>query len=482
MKKILILAAVTVGITLYYFGNNRQWLPPVFTTYGSTAINNTLSDSGTAARHYQKFCSGCHGVELEKFTGHQWKNGKTKSAIFKAIKYGYANDGMPGYDTTFSDKEIYSLSDYILNFVPQQKQEKPKQQSGIYTTNLLTVKADTVATNVGVPWCVAFLPGNQLLVTDRNGRLLQIDAVTKKMAEIKDVPKTVAKGQGGFFDVLPHPNFASNQLLYLAYSKPENGQTGGKSTTAIMLAQLDKNRLVNTRDIFVALPYSSTHHHYGGRMAIGQDSCLYFSVGERGNEKENPQNPGNHLGKIHRIRLDGSVPTDNPFVNDNKAAATIWSLGNRNPQGLLSHPTTGHIWANEHGPMGGDEINWIQKGHNYGWPVITYGVNYNGTSITDKTAMPGMDQPVHFWVPSIAVSGMAIVTGSRYPQWEGNLLCGSLKFNWVSRCTMEGTTITAEESMLKGIGRLRDIRQSPDGFIYITVENPGMLLRLLPQQ
>lgn len=465
----------------YYFINNQQWIPTVFTTYSKIGEKKT-ADTSLSARHYQKYCSGCHGEGLENFTAHQWKNGKTKSAIFKAIKYGYANDGMPAYDTTFTDKEIYDLSDFIVNYVPKQKSKDGNNaQKGIFTTNLHTIKVDTVVADVGVPWSIAFLPNSNMLVTDRSGRLLQIDAATRQKTAIQGVPVTVAKGQGGFFDVMLHPDFANNQLTYLAYSKPENGKPSGKSTTAILQGRLQGNILVETKDIFVALPYSSTHHHYGGRMTLGKDGCLYFSVGERGNEQENPQNTSNHLGKIHRIHLDGSIPGDNPFVNKNNAAASIWCYGNRNPQGLITHPATGDIWANEHGPMGGDEINLIQKGHNYGWPVITYGVNYNGTSITDKTSLPGMDQPNHFWVPSIAVSGMAIVTGNRYPKWAGNLLNGSLKFKWISRCTLEGQQIVAEESMMKGVDRLRDIRISPDGFIYLAVEDPGMILKLLPQ-
>jgi glucose/arabinose dehydrogenase len=216
-------------------------------------------------------------------------------------------------------------------------------------------------------------------------------------------------------------------------------------------------------------------------MAFDKSGYLYFSVGERGNEKENPQTLTNDLGKIHRIKDDGSIPSDNPYINNNAARPSIYCNGNRNPQGLALNPFTGAIWENEHGPMGGDEINIIEKGKNYGWPIITYGINYNGMKISDKTAMPGMEQPVHFWVPSIATSGMAFVQSSIYKGWQGNILSGSLKFNWLSRCTINNNQVISEESILKGIGRLRDVRMGPDGYIYVAVENPGYIFRLIPQ-
>ncbi len=481
--KILVSTAIILSVLFlgYLFNNNGQIVPGVFITYGGISnIKYRNDDTSKVAMQYSTYCAGCHGQEMASYVNHAWKIGKTKSAIFKAIKYGYPNDGMPGFEPTFSDREIHDLSSYLLTGINNAQAQPLKNktiQSGLFTTQHQTIKLDTITSGIKMPWCIAFLPGDELLVTDRDGKLYRVKKGTP-LQEISGVPKVLAKGQGGLFDVLPHPDFKNNHQLYLSYSKPENAGSN-KSTTAILLATLNGNRLQNTQDIFVAKPYSTTHHHYGGKMAFGKDGYLYFSVGERGNEKENPQSIGNDLGKIHRIKSDGTIPADNPFAGIGNAKSSIYCYGNRNPQGLALNPHTGAIWENEHGPMGGDEINIIEKGKNYGWPVITYGVNYNGTSITDKTAMPGMEQPIHFWVPSIATSGLAFVDGSRYKGWGGDVLSGSLKFNWISRCHTEGNIITTEESMLAGIGRLRDIRTSPDGYIYVAVENPGYVFKLL---
>lgn len=463
----------------YLAFNNWHLIPQPFITYGGKG--SSTADTASMAVQYRKYCGGCHGNDMGTFVNHDWKFGKTRSAVFKAIKYGYTTTGMPAFDVTFSDKETYELADYLLKGIANNSAKKttePKKGSGVFETDLLKIKMDTVASIPDVPWCVAFLPNGELLITERRGTLYHV-AANKQLQKINGVPKVMADGQGGLFDVLLHPNFATNKIIYLSYSKLESNNSD-KSTTAIMQAILEGHELKNQHDIFIAKPYSGTQHHYGARMVFDKNGYLYFSVGERGNEKENPQTLTNDLGKIHRIKADGSIPADNPFVSNTKASPSIFCYGNRNPQGLTVHPQTGAVWENEHGPMGGDEINLIEPGKNYGWPVITYGINYNGTPITDKTSLPGMEQPQHFWVPSIAPSGLAFLQGNKYKGWEGDVLSGSLKFHWLSRCKMEGNIITSEESMLKEVGRMRDVRVSPDGYIYITVESPGYVLRLLP--
>lgn len=252
------------------------------------------------------------------------------------------------------------------------------------------------------------------------------------------------------------------------------------ATTAIMRAKLEGNRLTQQEDIFVAAPYLPTRHHYGSRLQFRTDGYLYFSVGGRGRREDNPQSLDNHCVKIHRITDDGGIPEDNPFAGQEGAMASIYSYGHRNPQGVTIHPETDDIWAHEHGPRGGDELNCIQKGLNYGWPVISCGINYNGTTFTNKTEMEDMEQPVIYWVPSIAPSGMAFVSGDRYPGWEGSLLVGSLRFKYVNLCRMEGNKVVEEEKLLKNIGRVRDVRLGPDGFIYVAVETPGYIFRLVP--
>ena len=247
-----------------------------------------------------------------------------------------------------------------------------------------------------------------------------------------------------------------------------------------MRAKLTGTTLSDQTVIFEALPYSKTRHHYGSRLVFDNKGYLFVSVGERGNEKENPQDLSRDLGKIHRIYDDGRVPEDNPFVKTPGARPTIYSYGHRNPQGMYKNPTTGEIWANEHGPRGGDELNLIKKGANYGWPVISYGINYDGKPITALSAKEGMEQPVAYWIPSIAPSGMATVDGSKYPAWKNNLMVGSLRFQYLNRCVMNGNKVVKQEQLLKNIGRVRNIETGPDGYLYVSVESPGFVYRLQP--
>jgi glucose/arabinose dehydrogenase len=245
--------------------------------------------------------------------------------------------------------------------------------------------------------------------------------------------------------------------------------------------QLKGNQLINSKDIFVAEPYSTTRHHYGSRMDFGKDGLLYFSVGERGNEKENPQSLNNALGKIHRINKDGEIPKDNPFYNQKDAQQSIYSYGHRNPQGLAFNPFTNELWSHEHGPRGGDEINIHKKGANYGWPVVSYGINYNGKIITNLTTKPGIEDPLHYWIPSIAPSGMAFVNSKIYKGWEGNLMVGSLRFQYLNRCEIKDGKVVKEELLFKNIGRVREVRMSPDGYLYMGVEGEGVY-KLIPQK
>lgn len=459
---------------------------------GSWVIRDTsiqqLSDAPPATKdtlqaelHYQQYCGGCHGEKMDAFVDRQWKHGNKREDLFKAVKFGYYDEGMPAFDSAFTDKEIYALADYMLEGIQRFRQfefkEEPKVNS--FKGGGLTLRLDTVAQGLRSIWAMAFLPGGDLLITEKHGTLYRIDR-NRKMTPVTGTPAILDAGQGGLLDIVLHPDFARNQVLFLSYSAVRDNNGRQMGTTAIMRGRLDGNRLVDTQVIFEAFPYSTTRHHYGSRMVFGRDGMLYFSVGERGNEKENPQNLENDLGKIHRIREDGSVPDDNPFVNTPGARRSIWSYGHRNPQGLAIHPVTGELWSHEHGPRGGDEINVVKKGANYGWPVITYGINYNGKIISEKSAQPGMEQPVKYWIPSIGPCGMCFVQGDRYKGWKGELLSGSLRFKYLNLSYLNGKQVTREEKLLKNIGRVRDVRMGPDGYIYVAVEEPGMLFRLEP--
>ncbi len=448
------------------------------------AHQKSKSDTAGVELNYKNFCSGCHGEKMNAFVDRKWKHGSTRENLFTGIKSGWSDDGMPSFDTAFTNNEMYALADYILEGIKNRKRydfEKAPALENLFVSADVTVKLDTIVQGVKSPWSFTFLPDGEMLFTEKYGTLYRVTK-DKIMEPIGGVPTVIADGQGGLLDVVLHPDYKKNHLIYLSYSAGKKEGSKTLATIAIMRAKLVGNTLEDQKMIFEALPYSTTRHHYGGRMVFDRKGYLYFSVGERGNEKENPQSLSNDLGKIHRVNDDGSIPADNPFVNTAGAKPSIYAYGNRNPQGLTMNPATGEIWSHEHGPRGGDEVNLIEKGKNYGWPVICYGINYNGAIITDKTAMEGMEQPLLYWLPSIAPSGMAFVEGDRYKGWKGDLMVGSLRFNYLNRCKIKGNTITGEELLLKNVGRMRDVRMGPDGYLYISVENKGYIFKLIPVQ
>lgn len=345
--------------------------------------------------------------------------------------------------------------------------------------NEFSFDTEVIVSDIQIPWGIDWLPNGDMLVTDRTGVLYRWDG--SALSKISGIPNVVAEGQGGLLDVKVHPDYASNGWIYLSYSKPTGSNSSGDelATTAVVRGKLDGNRFVNSAEVFRAEPASSTRHHYGSRIVFDKDGYMYVSVGDRGNRDENPQKLNNHCGKIHRMKDDGSAPSDNPYAGNPIAMQTIYSYGHRNAQGMAIHPETGELWEHEHGPKGGDEINVIRPKKNYGWPVISYGVNYDGTSFTDITSKEGMEQPEIYWVPSIAPSGMDFVTSNRYGKLKGDLLVGSLKFAYLHRCDVENNKIVKQEKYLEGLGRVRSVKQGPDGFIYLGVEGKGVL-KLIP--
>jgi len=327
------------------------------------------------------------------------------------------------------------------------------------------------------PWCVAFLPDGRMLVTERDGRLNLVSRNFEKTT-VEGVPPVFAEGQGGLFDVALHPAFEKNRIIYLSYA----GAGAGGASTELRRAKLDGNRLVEGKVIFRQEPKTRGGLHFGGRIVFDRQGFLYLTLGERG-QMQRAQQPDNHHGSVIRLNDDGSVPEDNPFVGKAGWKPEKLDLGHRNQQGAALNPQTGVLWTHEHGPQGGDEINIIRAGSNYGWPVITYGANYgSGTKIGEGTQKEGMAQPIKYWVPSIAPSGMAFYTGDRFPKWKGNLFVGALKDQMLVRLTLDGDKVVKEERLLKGaIGRIRDVRMGPDGFIYLlTDESNGVLARLEP--
>ena len=330
---------------------------------------------------------------------------------------------------------------------------------------------EIIVSDIDVPWGFVFLEDNSLLITDRKGQLIHFK--NGKKIKVKGLPEIIAKNQGGLLDIELHPNYNKNGWIYISYSSSNEKRVG--SNTSIMRFKIENNNMIEKQIIYKALPNSKRDRHYGSRIEFDNDNFLFFSIGDRGNRDINPQSIERDGGKIYRLYDNGEIPIDNPFINNANAKKAIYSYGHRNPQGMVINPFTEELWIHEHGPRGGDEINIIKKGENYGWPMASYGINYIGTKFTDKTSIAGMEDPIHYWVPSIAPSGMAFITSDRYPNSKGNLLIGSLLFEYVHMCIMKDNRVYKEERILEGIGRVRSIREGPDGYIYIGVENLGII-------
>jgi glucose/arabinose dehydrogenase len=346
-------------------------------------------------------------------------------------------------------------------------------------TEAETIRIVTVASGLAHPWGLAFLPDGRMLVTERAGRLRVVGSDGRLAPQpVAGLPPIEEYGQGGLLDVALHPRFGENGLVYLSFAERGDGGYG----TAVLRGRLAGDRLEAVAVIYRQQPKSRGGRHFGSRLVFDRAGFLYVTQGDRG-EESRAQNLGDLAAKVVRLHDDGRVPADNPFVGKPGARPEIFTLGNRNVQGAALHPVTGELWAHEHGPQGGDEVNVLRKGVNYGWPVITYGVNYViGTKIGEGTAKPGLAQPVHYWVPSIAPSGMAFYTGDRFPAWRGDLFVGALRDQLLVRLRLDGEKVVKEERMLRGtLGRIRDVRQGPDGNLYLlTDSSAGAILRIEP--
>ena len=357
----------------------------------------------------------------------------------------------------------------------------------IHRSTLHDYRVVPVASGLQNPWGIAFLPGGDILVTEKPGRLRIIREGRLLPDAVPGVPEVLAQGQGGLLDVQPHPDFATNRLIYITYSKPYTDLEGAR--TVLIRGTFQDDALTNIEELFSAQAVG--RGHYGSRIAFDGNGYVFITAGDRqapsrGDLYAHPaQDLSNHHGVVVRLHDDGRIPADNPFVGTAGALGEIWSYGHRNPQGLAFHPMTGDLWANEHGPQGGDELNVVLPGRNYGWPVIGYGVNYgSGTTIHEGTLKEGMESPKHFWVPSIATSGLMIYTGDKFPAWRGNIFVGGLGGEQLSRLTIDGQTVLNEETLFQRMGRIRDVRQGPDGYIYLAIEDrrgaPTGVVRLEP--
>ncbi len=474
MRMLLRVSAITLGLAALVAGPLLLAQAPV--------------PKKDVAKVWTDVCASCHGATMQgalapSMLDDVWVSGKGDDAsLAAAIKNGRVATGMPAFGAMLNDQEIRAMVVYI-----RETAGKARTAGATYAAPAANVvvasqkhafKIETVVEGMTAPWGLDFLPDGRMLITEKGGALRITDAKGMLAPEpVQGVPTVTAKGQGGLLDVAVHPDYASNGWIYLSYSDPGANDS---AMTAVVRAKLQGNTLVEAQQLFkaAAATYRTGNPHFGSRFVFDGKGHLFFTIGDRG-QQDDAQDVTRPNGKVHRINEDGSIPKDNPFVGKAGAVESIWSYGHRNPQGLTMHPTTGALYDVEHGPRGGDELNLVEKGKNYGWPVITYGMNYNGTPMTDKTAAPGMEQPLTYWVPSIAVSSTGFYNGSKFPAWKGSLFLGSLAAQELRRLEVTPAGVT-QEVLFKNVGRLRDVVMGPDGAIYIAFNQPDRIARLVP--
>ena len=357
-------------------------------------------------------------------------------------------------------------------------QDRPDNPPFIETPDTVGYTYEVVVDGLEIAWGMDFISENELLITEKKGELIY--AVDGEKTQISGLPFVYFRGQGGLLDVALHPDFKNNDIIYfVTATNTENDEKGGNTALFSAVLNLEDSKLDDLTLLYKGTPNTKRGHHWGSRIVFDDQGHLYFAIGDRGQRDKTPQDLTTDGGKIYRLHLDGSIPEDNPFVGQPDVKEAIFSYGHRNPQGMIFHPEKKEVWLHEHGPRGGDEINISRKGLNCGWPVITYGINYSGTIITDQTHQEGMEQPFYYWVPSIGPSGMAISTSDVYPEWKGNIFVGSLTFSYLERLVIDNHQIVKREKVLEDIGRVRDVKQSPDGYLYVSVENLG-IVKIIP--
>lgn len=459
----------------------------------AVSLTAQIQRPGRVNQNYTQFCAACHGANMEgaqapSMLDDVWVHGGDDESLAKAIRNGFPEKGMPAWSAALPEEDVRAMVIYIRE---QREKFKKGQLTIPKPAESVTVKSQlhdyqlkTWVEGLNDPWSMTFLPDRRALVTEKRGRLYVIE--NGKLSEpISGLPAVDTASQAGLYDVVPHPDFARNGWIYLSFSDPQTNAAGrAVSLTRIIRGKLKEGALVEQQTIFqgaVDIYPNAGGVHFGGRIAFDKAGYLYFTIGERGTGP-NAQNLGVPMGKIHRVHDDGRIPADNPFVKDTKAVPSIWSYGHRNPQGLAVHPVTGAIYNAEHGPRGGDEINFVRGGRNYGWPIITYGMDYNGTPMPTAvgTAKEGMEQPMTYWVPSIAPCGINFYTGDLFPKWKNNLFVASLAVQELHRLEIQGDKVVAQEVVFKDLGRIRYVANGPDGALYVLL--PNRVARIAPAE
>ncbi len=466
----------------------------IWVSLGSLASfgqQNPPSRGRDVTKLYAEKCASCHGTDMaggpaSSLVDGIWRYGGDDSSVAASIRKGHPEAGMPAMEKDLDAPEIRALVIYIRERAASvetahTKYNAPVPGAIVQGENSSFKLEPVMETGLEAPWAIAFLPDGRILVTERAGRLRIIENGKLLPEAVRGIP-AVFGGEGGLLDVVLHPDYSrpGNDWIYLSYG---DKSPGGLAMTAVIRGRLRGDALVDQQQIFKADDslYRAGGQRFGSRLLFDGKGHLFFSIGDRacpGDEQDLSQ-PN---GKVHRVNDDGSIPQDNPFIHRTGAIPSIWTYGDRNAQGLAFSPVTGDLWESEHGPRGGDELNILRPGHNYGWPVITYGMNYDGTPITDHLALDGMDQPVAYWVPSIATSPLTFYTGSRFPQWKNNLMLGSLAAQELLRLVIEGGKVVHQEILFKGIGRVRDIANGPEGDLYVVLNQPDRIERIVPAE
>jgi aldose sugar dehydrogenase len=435
-----------------------------------------------------KYCATCHGPGLSggrapALRGN-WRRVRNDQDFARIIKEGLPVEGMPAFKATLDDAEIATLVRTIRSFenrgIDRAREAITFAQAATFKTELHEFRLEAVASDLEVPWSFAFLPDERLLVAERPGRL-RIVAADGVSTVIEGTPEVWNRQDGGLFSVALHPSYAKNGWIYLAFAHP--GLEPASSMTKVVRGQVQDGRWVNEQVIWQAPAeqYLIGNIHYGSRLLFVGDQ-LMFSIGDRG-QRDRAQRLDSPFGKIHRINDDGTVPKDNPFADAEDAVKTIWTFGHRNPQGLTLDPQTGELWATEHGPLGGDELNSIQAGANYGWPLVTHGVDDDGSIISIQSSSPGTQDPAAHWSPSISPSSIEFYSATRFIEWENSLFLGSLTGQELRRIEIQANKVVKQEVLFKNLGRIRDIHTGPDGYLYVAIERFGrfgQIVRLIP--
>jgi len=449
---------------------------------------NACAQSNGAAL-YQQYCATCHGADLKggnsgSLVDGIWQFGAADSYKFRNVKFGIPHLGMPSYGAVLKDDDIKAIMTYVSDSEKNAGAVKPAIVKESETLDY-KLHIEVFAEGLEIPWAIDFLDPQTALITEKPGRLRVVSKGKLQPDPVKNIPKVLNEGQGGLMDVAVDPDYSQNGWIYLAFSHVLDKKAGEErpgSMTKIVRGKIENNTWTSEQVLFEAPHemYRTTRHHYGCRIVFDKAGYLYFAIGDRGAGFQAQDNTLPN-GKVHRIHKDGKIPADNPFISDPKAMKSLYSLGNRNIQGMAIHPETDELWTTEHGPMGGDEVNLIKAGKNYGWETITYGINYNGTIITEFTHKPGMEQPNLYWRPSIAVCGLDFYRGDLFKKWKNKLLVGALKYEEVRLLNIEGDRVMHDEVILKGQGRVRDVQTGPDGAIYVVLNDPGTVLKLMPK-